>query len=217
MFGGDADDLHGGMPFGGMGGGMPFGGSARAPRPARPERVEVPLKVTLEELATGCTKKRKVTRKIVDGASGRAMNVEDVLEIPVKPGWKEGTKITFEGKGDEVPNRPPQDIVFVIHQIPHARFTREGDNLITKVKIPLIKAITAGNTIDVKALDNRILRVPLKEVVKPGYERIVKNEGMPKSKSPGQKGNLVIKFEIEFPRSQISGDGAKQLETLLSG
>lgn len=30
---------------------------------------------------------------------------------------------------------------------------------------------------DVPSLDNRVLRVPLKEVVRPGYERLVANEG----------------------------------------
>jgi hypothetical protein len=34
-----------------------------------------------------------------------------------------------------------------------------------------------GGPIDIKALDNRVLRVPLKEVVRPGYERVVVGEG----------------------------------------
>jgi hypothetical protein len=58
---------------------------------------QVPLDLTLEELYSGCTKRRRVTRSIVDGASGRALPVEETLEIPVRAGWKEGTKITFEG------------------------------------------------------------------------------------------------------------------------
>lgn len=35
----------------------------------------MPLALTLEELYTGCTKRRKVTRTIVDGASGKTMPV----------------------------------------------------------------------------------------------------------------------------------------------
>jgi len=31
-----------------------------------------------------------------------------VLEIPVKPGWKDGTRITYGGMGDELPGKPPQ-------------------------------------------------------------------------------------------------------------
>ncbi len=34
------------------------------------------------------------------------------------------------------------------------------------------------------------------QVVAPGYVRVVKNEGMPKSKAPGQKGDLKIVFDV---------------------
>lgn len=34
------------------------------------------------------------------------------------------------------------------------------------------------------------------QVVTPGYVRVVKNEGMPKSKAPGQKGDLKIVFDV---------------------
>jgi len=38
--------------------------------------------------------KLKVTRRIVDGSSGRMVPVQEVVEIALKPGWKEGTRIT---------------------------------------------------------------------------------------------------------------------------
>ena len=34
--------------------------------------------------------------------------MQEVLEIPVKPGWKDGTRITYGGMGDELPGKPPQ-------------------------------------------------------------------------------------------------------------
>lgn len=48
------------------------------PAPPRPAPPQVPLNLTLEELYTGCTKRRKVTRTIVDGASGKTMPVRAV-------------------------------------------------------------------------------------------------------------------------------------------
>lgn len=232
MFGGggagpemEDDDMYGGfgggIPFGmgggmggmgGMGGGMP---RSRGPPPS--QKVEVPLNLTLEELYSGCTKKRKVTRKIVDAASGKAMQIEETLEIPIRAGFKEGTRITFEGKGDEIPGRPTQDLVFVVRQMPHTRFLRDGDDLVVKMQIPLAKALIAGVTVDVPSLDNRILRVPLRDVVYPGYERVVKNEGMPISKAPGSKGDLKIRFDVKFPKTQLSDDEAANLERLLAG
>ncbi len=220
----DDEDMYGGGGggFGGFGGGMPFGGGmgGRPTRggPPQAQKIEVPLTLTLEELYTGTLKKRKVTRRIVDGASGKSMNIEETLEIPVKAGWKDGTKITFEGKGDELPGRPPQDIVFVVKQKPHAKFNREGDDLVATMKIPLTKALTSGVSVDVPTLDNRILRVPLKEVVSPGYIRVVPNEGMPIAKSNGTaKGDLKIKFNVQFPKKQLSGEEAANLNRVLAG
>lgn len=49
--------------------------------------------------------------------------------------------MTFAGKGDELPGRPAQDLVFVVQQIPHPHFTRHGDDLVTTVAIRLDKAL----------------------------------------------------------------------------
>lgn len=54
-------------------------------------------------------------------------------EINIKPGWKDGTKITFEREGDELPGVIPADIVFTLQAKPHDRFERDGDDLIYSV------------------------------------------------------------------------------------
>ncbi len=43
------------------------------------------------------------------------------------------------------------------------------------------------------------------QVVTPGYVRVVKNEGMPKSKAPGQKGDLKIVFDVAVSLCQDIG------------
>lgn len=86
----------------------------------------------------------KITRKITDANSGRAMEVEDILEIDVKPGWKDGTKVTFAGKGDELRGRPAQDVQFVIKEQPHSLFKREGNDLVYTARIQLVDALVGG-------------------------------------------------------------------------
>ncbi|PNH06071.1 DnaJ subfamily B member 4 [Tetrabaena socialis] len=112
-------------------------------------------------------------------------------------------EITFPGKGDEHPDRPPDDLAFIIRQQPHPTFTRDGNDLTTTVRLPLLTALSGG-AVSVPTLDGR--RVPLalgEGVVTPGSERVVRGEGMPISKGPlaGQKGDLRIKFEVVFPAS----------------
>ena len=41
------------------------------------------------------------------------------------------------GKGDELPGRPAQDLVFVVRQKAHPVFEREGDDLVAKLRIPI--------------------------------------------------------------------------------
>lgn len=108
-----------------------------------------------------------------------------------------------------------QDVIFVVRQIPHENYRREGDDLLITVGINLATALCEGK-IDVPALDGRVLRVPLKEVVTPDYVRVVLGEGMPNSKNPGQKGNLRIAFKISFPHRQLTGNEAAQLQALLA-
>jgi len=98
------------------------------------------LFVTLEEIYSGTVKRMRITKKILD-ASGRTTQVSIDKEITVKPGWKDGTKITFEREGDEVPGKIPADIIFTLQTKPHDRFSREGDDLLHKMNVSLSEAL----------------------------------------------------------------------------
>lgn len=91
--------------------------------------------------------------------------------MQIQKGWKAGTKITYTGEGDEVAPGKCQDIVFSVHETPHAIFAREGSDLVRHTRIPLVDALT-GFKIDVPTLDNRILRVNIKDVVHPKYSKV---------------------------------------------
>lgn len=61
---------------------------------------------------------------------GPTRSEDKILEITVKPGWKAGTKVTFNDEGDRKPGHIPADIQFVIKEKPHPRFKRDGNDLI---------------------------------------------------------------------------------------
>jgi len=69
-----------------------------------------------------------------------------------------------------------------------------------KKKINLLEALT-GFEFKIPHLDKRTLLVSAEknEVIKPNSMKQITNEGMPTYKSPFDKGNLFIKFEVEFP------------------
>ncbi|KAI4337835.1 hypothetical protein L6164_016204 [Bauhinia variegata] len=125
---------------------------------------------------------------------------QEILTINVKPGWKKGTKITFEEKGNERPGTYREDIVFFISEKRHHLFRREGDDLELAVEIPLLKALT-GFRIPVPLLGGQVVNLTVEDIVYPGYEKIITGQGMPISKNPLKRGNLKIKFQVEFPNN----------------
>lgn len=211
MGGGSPFSAFGGMPGqmpGGMGGGGPrryqTQPSQSAPKSNAPSETVRPLKLSLEELYAGTTKRMKVSRRNFDGTTE-----EKVLEIVVQPGWKEGTKVRFPHAGNEAADGSSPDLVFVVEDKPHERFARSGDDLIAKIEIPLVEALTndSGAKKQLEHLDGRKLQVSVPPgVVKPGQETRVASEGMPiRRKGASGKGDLVVRWDVTFPARLTAG------------
>ncbi|GLT49744.1 hypothetical protein SLA2020_232780 [Shorea laevis] len=176
--------------------------------------VENVLPCSLEELFKGTKKKMRICREICD-ASGIIRTVEEILIIEVKPGWKKGTKITFPEKGNQEPGIIPADLIFVVEEKPHALYRRDGNDLVVNQELTLLEALT-GKTLDLTTLDGRNLMIPLTDIVKPGAEVVVPNEGMPISREPGRKGNLRIKIDVKYP-SRLTSEQKSDLKRVLGG
>ncbi|GAV71950.1 DnaJ_C domain-containing protein [Cephalotus follicularis] len=180
----------------------------------KPPPIEKKLECTLEELRYGCLKKINFTRDVITN-TGELIQKEELLTINVKTGWKNGTKITFEGMGDERPGTEPADVIFVIDEKRHPLFRREGDDLELAVEIPLVKALT-GCTIAVPLLGGDNMTLTIDEVINPGHEKIILGQGMPRSKEQGQRGNLKVVFLIEFP-NKLTDEQRSDIVNILEG
>lgn len=203
----NADDIFAEF-FGGFDGNYAVsGGEVKKAAP-----MENKLPCSLEELYKGSKRKMQISRIVLDDY-GKPVTVEEVLSIHIRPGWKKGTKITFPEKGNYELGRAPGDLIFVVDEKPHAVFRRDGNDLVMNQRISLLDALT-GKTLSLTTLDGRELTIPVKDIVKPGHELRIPNEGMPISKEPGKKGNLRIKFDIKFP-SRLSSEQKSELRRVL--
>ncbi|KAF8040551.1 hypothetical protein BT93_B2700 [Corymbia citriodora subsp. variegata] len=222
------DDFFGGSPGGGGRGGASrarvFGetlernGNREArrdpPEKKKPPPVESKLVCSLEELYKGARRKMRISR-VVHDEFGNPKSVDETLKMDIKPGWKKGTKITFPEKGNHEPGTIPADLIFVIEEKPHDVFKREGSDLVITQKVTLLEALT-GKTLNLVTLDGRNLIIPVTEIIRPGYELSIPNEGMPVSKEPSKKGNLKIQFDITFPLT-LSAEQKSDLTRTLGG
>ncbi|XP_026995358.1 dnaJ homolog subfamily B member 13 isoform X2 [Tachysurus fulvidraco] len=199
---------------------LAFGGLRGRKMKRQDPPIEREMHLALEDLFHGCTKKIKISRRVMN-EDGQTSSIKDkILTITVKPGWKEGTRITFPKEGDQQfvnsynglwrrscyhsyikgPNSIPADIIFIIRQKPHPLFVRQNDDLIYTENISLEKALT-GFSVDVETLDGRLLNIPVNEIVCPQYRKLVTGEGMPLSGNTTAHGDLILQFNTQFPRS----------------
>ena len=212
-------DEHGG-PFGGRPGAFRSQSFHTGPPPKQQRQgrqdpaVEHDLYVALEDIARGCAKKMKISRKVLS-PDGTSLRREDkVLTINVRPGWKAGTKITFQREGDQGPGKIPADIVFIIRDKPHPLFKRDESNI--KYTCPVkLKDALCGTTVHIPTLTGDKVALDLsREVIKPSTTKRVHGRGLPYPKEPNRRGDLIVHFDIKFPDT-LSTNAKEILSSIL--
>merc|ERR1712223_458742 len=169
--------------------------------------IEKDVMVSLEDIAKGVQKKMKISKRVYD-QSGGSRQEEKVLQINVKPGWKAGTKVTFAKEGDRIPGKTPADIAFIIRDKPHPTFKRDDSNIVYTHKLSLRESL-CGSIVTVPLLSGQKRSINcMDEVIKPNTMKRIQGEGLPYPKEPHRKGDLIVKFDIQFPDriSQSSKD-----------
>ncbi|KAL3513645.1 hypothetical protein ACH5RR_026362 [Cinchona calisaya] len=178
----------------------------------KPPAMELTLECTLEELCFGCIKKIKITRDSVTD-DGQIIQEDEMLTIKVKPGWRKGTKITFEGMGNEMPGADPADVIFTISEKRHELYSRKGDDLELAVEIPLVRALT-GCTIPIPLLGGEKMILSIDDIISPAIQKIIAGQGMPKPHEQGKRGNLIITLLVKFP-TELTDDQRSEIVGIL--
>jgi DnaJ-class molecular chaperone len=181
-----------------FGGGGPAGGGGGAGQDARRGRsriqrgrdFESEAELTLEEAYHGAM--RRVS--IEDG--GHARNID--VRIPA--GVKDGSRVRAAGEGEPGSSGGPAGDLFLRVRIrPHPVFERKGDDLYTKVSLPVTTAVLGGEA-QVPTISGSIrLRVP--ETTQPGQVFRLKGHGMPLVGKSDARGDLYATADIQLPRS----------------
>ena len=182
-----------------------FGGNNErksAPLPA----ITVELECTLEELYNGCVKPLKYTKKALGHDKRTTVDKECEVDVEVFPGYDKSTIVTFKGMGNEAPGEKTSDLLVQIKEKKNECFKRVNVNDLIYIKRLTLAQALNSEPVKITTLDNRKLAVTMDEIISPQTVKIVKGEGMPiytKEISVkdfrGKKGDLYIKFDIQFP------------------
>lgn len=197
---GFTNEFGGGMPggFSGFTQEMPTrGGLNQSTNEESPMKVEIP--VSLEDLFQGNKKSYRISRKGPHGSSEKTMVV-----INLKPGWKAGTKLTYPQLGDfddSTGKRRPLQVI--LKEKPHPQFQRDGDDLVYRLKLSFKESLL-GFSKTVPTIDGRKLPIDRVIPIKPFEEQKFPGQGMLSAKQPDKRGNLIVRYDVDYPRSLTS-------------
>lgn len=173
--------------------------------------IERPLALTLEEMFQGTTKKLKIKRKTFDD-SGKRILTDQILQVPIKPGLKKGSKIKFPGVGDQVEGGR-QDLHFIVEEKENPLFRRQDNDILYTVTLDLKEALTGWKR-TVTTIDGKQIKLDRGGPTQPGSEDRYPGLGMPFSKKPDQRGDFVITYKVNFPMS-LTATQKKALQEIL--
>ena len=151
--------------------------------PLQPGRdVTAQIEVTLEEAFHGTVK-----RLTLDGQS---------IDVRLKKGVKDGSKVRVAGKG-EPGAAGPGDLYLDVKMRPHHIYRREGDDLYVDVPVTFAEA-ALGAEIEVPTMFGKVgIKVPAGS--QNGRLLRLKGKGMPKLKDTDE-GDLFAKLTVVVPK-----------------
>lgn len=192
--------------FGGAGGGDPFsdffntffgggGGDAHRrthrPRHRKGRDLEQEVDLTLEEAFAGTM--RRVSIQL--GGDTRTVDVR----IPA--GVKDGARVRSAGQGESgAQGGASGDLFLRVRVLPHAAFERRGQDLHTKVGVPVATAALGGE-VAVPTIAGSTLRLKIPELTQNGQVFRLRGHGMPAVGKPSERGDLYATAELVMPKA----------------
>ena len=164
--------------------------AGRAPRSQKGRDIEHEVELTLEEAFHGAT------RRISIKQGGHARSVD--VRIPA--GVREGSRVRAAGEGETGANGGPAgDLYLRVRIRPHPVFERRGNDLYTKLAVPVTTAVLGGEA-QVPTITGSV-RLKIPEATQNNQVFRLKGHGMPAVGKPDERGDLYATIDVQLPRA----------------
>jgi curved DNA-binding protein len=158
---------------------------AYQPRPRPGRDAEYSVEITLAEAFHG---------------GARSLQFEDgrVIEARIPRGVRTGSRVRLSGQGGPgAAGGQAGDLYLRIEVLPHAVYSREGDDLHVTVDVDLF-TLLLGGSVDVSSLDKTV-KLSIPKGTANGKIFRLKGLGMPKLRQPDERGDLYVTAEASLP------------------
>lgn len=160
----------------------PFGRQTRRGAPARD--IETTLRLSFDQALQG-------------GKTEVALPDGETIRINVPKGVGSGFKIRLKGRGKAGAGGKKGDLYVTFDVEPSPTFSREGNNLYTKVNINAFEAML-GTTRSITNAYGRTIKLTVPKGTQPGEKFRLKGQGVETEK---EKGDLYVEVNIAVPKN----------------
>ena len=128
------------------------------------------------------------------------LNVGDKsIRVTIPAGVADGQRLKLRGHGGEAPQGGTRGDLYITFRIaPDPTFVRQGDDLYTDLPLPLTTAVLGGE-VTLTTLMAETLRLKVNAGTQPSGKLRLKGKGFPRYKKEGERGDLIVIFNIVIP------------------
>lgn len=134
---------------------------------------------------------------------------ENLINLIIPKGFNNNIKTFFEKLGEQ-PRSSKQNagnLILEINIVDHANFIRKGNDLYYKTNITLTESIL-GKEITIPYFNNEEIKININQfgIINPSKQYLIKNKGLPILNVNDKYGNLVVEFNITYPKLETSAN-----------
>lgn len=142
-------------------------------------------------------------------------------EFKVEKGIPCDVQLGVQGEGHQDPETGERSDLVVILQLKNkenVQFERRENDLVMMMEIELWQAL-CGFEKEIMLVDGKVIKfvVDCTEPIKDGELRIIQGHGLPVFRNDGNYGNLVIKFDVNYPDVSYVSDNLDGIMNALDG
>src|SRR5262245_29275903 len=167
------------------------GGRSTRTRARAGSDVEQPIDLTLEDAYHGSTQRLSIKH------AGHTRTID--VRIPA--GVKDQARVRVSGEGQPGSGGAASGDLYLRVQLqPHPLFERKGQDLYTKIAVPVTTAVLGGEA-EVPTLTDKPLRLKIPTTTQNGQVLRLKGQGMPSTSKSGERGDLYATVEVQLPKT----------------
>jgi len=177
----------------------------------KPETIVIKLLITLEQAYSGCMIPVEIERTVIE------RNIKQIelekMYIQIPKGIDNNEIIMYKDKGNISNNGMLGDLKIIININKHTVYERNGLDLIY-IRTITLKDALCGVSFQMPHISGKkytLSNIGENLIITPNFKRIVAGLGLVRD---DHKGDLIIKFIIQFPK-HISKDNIKKLADIL--